>query len=33
MAMAVALFVFLALITARAKAFKHAERGLDKTGN
>jgi NSS family neurotransmitter:Na+ symporter len=32
-AMAVAVFVFFALITSRAKAYKRAEQGLDKTGD
>ena len=31
-AMAVAVFVFFALITSRAKAYKRAEQGLDRTG-
>jgi len=32
-AMAVAVFVFFALITSRSRAYKRAEQGLDKTGN
>jgi hypothetical protein len=32
-AMAVAVFVFFALITSRSRAYKRAEQGLDKTGD